>query len=357
VFTSLQHITNNENLPTFQLSNFLTYLRRINTMSIPKGNLSTQIETGAAESKQLSRGWRYTLSALLLITAGGAVTYQLLDAAQLKQTSALFIGLPLLIGLLTVNLTRARGLYGQVLRANVIGLALVAPLLGEGSICLLMAAPLFIGFSLIIAVLYDLLRRPRSLLCLALLPLLLGLAEKYTDIFTPQPEVVATTVTLAGNLTEWRARVQNIAPVAASDSFFLNLGFPLPTAYTKAGDDVIVTFKVGQQKAGFWWVQRHLNADGVFFEIETDTTPISNWIALHDSQVTLREMPGGSIQLTQTTRFTPLLFPMWYFVPFERYAIEQTHKLALATWTGASQPVWGESDSPWGTTTRMKPTY
>jgi hypothetical protein len=118
----------------------------------------------------------------------------------------------------------------------------------------------------------------------------------------------------------------------------------LPTTYTEAGPeaagpaaagDVIVAFEIRQQPAGFWRVHRQPTTAGVRFEVVADSTEIRNWVNILDSQVTVQEATDGNIWLTQTTRFVPLLYPLWYFVPFERYAIEQAHFLALASWQQA----------------------
>ena len=61
--------------------------------------------------------------------------YELIYYFALKTTSVLFIGLPLWIGLLIVNLVRTKGPYSFTVAITFILLCLIAPLLGEGSIC------------------------------------------------------------------------------------------------------------------------------------------------------------------------------------------------------------------------------
>ena len=294
-------------------------------------------EGGLQPPRRLSRGWRYMLSGLLGATVGGAAMYSLLGVAGLKQTSALFIGLPLLLGLLTIHLTHAAGPYGQVLRANAIGLAVVAPLLGEGSICLLMAAPLFVGVSMLVVVVYNAVRRPRTLLCFVMLPVLLGVAEKHSKRFTPGAEIVTTTVELCDAAESWRATVRDVVPVSKPAAFFLQAGLPLPDTYVAHGDEVVVRFRSGARPAGLWRARRRLTPDGVAFEMIADTTKIGTWIRILESRVAVQETPNGAVLLTQTTRFIPLLFPMWYFVPVERYTVAQAHAFAFAMWQAARE--------------------
>ncbi len=276
--------------------------------------------------------WRFAWSGLLLATSGTALAYALLDQYGFKQSSAMFIGLPLLVGLLTINLTRTRSVYGQVLRANVIGLTIIAPLLGEGSICLLMAAPLFIGVSMIGALIYDLIRGPQVMLCLAVLPFILGVLETHTTLFVPEVETVTTTTIVRGDVAHWRSTVREAVPVAEVTSSFLNLGFPLPAAYHRSGETIELTFASGDTQVGSWAVQRVVISEGVQFLIQEDTTPIQDWIQVLDSTVTANPLPDGTTHLTQQTRFLPELYPMWYFVPLERYGFDQAHDLALASW-------------------------
>jgi hypothetical protein len=95
--------------------------------------------------------------ALLVIATVSALVYRYIEARGQMQTYATFVGLPLLIGVLTAYLVRPRSGLGATLKITTILLCAVAPLLGEGMVCLLMAAPLIyivamLGYLLVVAI-------------------------------------------------------------------------------------------------------------------------------------------------------------------------------------------------------------
>jgi hypothetical protein len=113
------------------------------------------------------------------------------------------LSLPVVLALLVVNLARSRSLAGAVIRADIVFLLILAPAFGEGSICLIMASPLFLAVSLIGVALFKLTRG-------------------------------ATTAAIA------------VLP--------LRLGFPLPTAYDHHGDAAEIRFASGPRPRGSWVV-------------------------------------------------------------------------------------------------------
>jgi len=284
-------------------------------------------------SERLGRGWRATATVLMVGSAATAIGYRLLVIGHLEQTSALFVGLPLLLGLLTAHLTRARSPYGRALRADVLFLAVVAPLLGEGSVCLLMAAPIWIGVTIFGVAIYDAVKK-RAVLGVALLPLASGLAEHRAAGTHPVPVDVTTRTTVVGTAAAWADVVNKAVTPAANHSRFLALGFPLPLAYRSNGDDGTIAFSRSEGVVGSWQVHRETIADGVRFTMIRDTTKIAHWMSVRSSEIRV-ECSGSEVVIVQTTRFVPLLSPGWYFDPPERFAIREAHRLAIESWRGA----------------------
>jgi hypothetical protein len=284
-------------------------------------------------SDRLGRGWRATATVLLLGSAATAIGYRLLVLGHLEQTSALFVGLPLLLGLLTAHLTHARSPYGRVLRADILFLAVVAPLLGEGSVCLLMAAPIWIGVTIFGVAIYDAVKH-RAVLGVALLPLAAGLAEHRAAGTHPVPMDVTTRTAVAGTASAWVDVVSKGVTPAPNHSRFLALGFPLPLAYRWNGDDGTIAFSRSEGVSGSWQVHRDLIVDGVRFTVIRDTTKVAHWMSVQTSEIRV-ESSGAEVVIVQTTRFVPLLSPGWYFDPAERFAIREAHRLAIESWRGA----------------------
>jgi hypothetical protein len=154
--------------------------------------------------------------------------------------------------------------------------------------------------------------------------------EKGRLVSSP-PQSVRTRWEVPGSAAGWRAALQEAVPVAQNRSRFLALGFPLPLAYTMRGDEAEVRFTRAEGVTGHWRVRHLPSASGVSFELIEDTTKIAHWMEIKSSEVEVEEL-AGKVAVIQTTRFVPLLSPFWYFVPAQRFAVREAHRLALESW-------------------------
>src|SRR5437879_7919087 len=103
-----------------------------------------------------------TLAAVAVALGLGSFVYRLLHAADLGQSAAFFIGIPSLMAFAAAFIAlrlRASGVIGITFKAITIGLLLSGPLLGEGFICVLLAAPLFYAVGILIALAIEGVRR------------------------------------------------------------------------------------------------------------------------------------------------------------------------------------------------------
>src|SRR5512147_1110095 len=90
----------------------------------------------------------------LLVIAGAAAAsfyYHVLVFHHLEQTSALFIGIPTLIAAICVLTAKPQSATGTALKSVTLFLCIAGALLGEGFICIIMAAPLFYLVAILIA--------------------------------------------------------------------------------------------------------------------------------------------------------------------------------------------------------------
>ncbi|MFT5284331.1 MAG: hypothetical protein ACI8TQ_000487 [Planctomycetota bacterium] len=290
-----------------------------------------------AEPRLISKRVRLWLTTMIVISCVLSFVYYVLGQAHLEQTAALFIGLPVLLGLMVIHLTRTRNVWGRTVQANIIFLAIAAPLLGEGAICLLMASPLFIAISLTVVVVVRGFSGMRSgdSLALLFLPFAWGSLEKYG--FPPAPEilVVETETLVEGELGDWVRTIRGEVPVLDNDSTFLSLGFPLPVGYEEHGDQFVVHFSRCEGVEGRWLLRREMIENGARFQVLEDSTKMSHWMRFIDSEIEIVSEGNGELWVKQRTRFEPFLSPRAYFVPFQRFAIAETHALASSMWSAA----------------------
>ncbi len=113
------------------------------------------------------------------------IAYRAIVGIRLEQTSLLFIGLPAGLAILLALLPRSENAIASALKGITIAIGMSGALLGEGIVCVLMAAPLFYLLGLIVGIVTELdkrrAQREAKLLSVALLPLVVMSMEGVSD--------------------------------------------------------------------------------------------------------------------------------------------------------------------------------
>jgi hypothetical protein len=92
---------------------------------------------------QRQRTARRTLLGVVAALFAAMLIYKILKVGHLEQTALFYLGIPALIALTVVATVRPRSTLGTIMATITVGLALAGPLLAEGIVCLIIAAPLF----------------------------------------------------------------------------------------------------------------------------------------------------------------------------------------------------------------------
>ena len=288
--------------------------------------------------KQLSKNWRITLNVLfptVAVAAAFVAYYEIIDYVELKTTSALFIGLPILIGLLVVNFAHTKSVFGMTIKTTIISLCLIAPFLGEGSICILMAAPIFLLVNLVLVAIYQSIKRKYQsikkkylILLLTCIPFFMGFIEK-NSLTKKQEFLKVTTETIVeGTLEQWQVKISNSTHISENVPMFLSLGFPLPTKISDHNSQLLITF----DKGGFWKVNKEVKKGSIKYTVIKDTSKINHWIKIKDSHLEIIRINNQRVLIKQTTSYYSKVFPKWYFAPFQKLAIKQLHQFAILSW-------------------------
>jgi hypothetical protein len=247
---------------------------------------------------------------------------------RLEQTSALFIGLPALLAIIIVLTPRAKTATGVIMKSMTVALLMSAPILGEGFICIVMAAPLFYLVGAVIGLLSDRQRKKQSppLVVVVLLPILLASLEGTTPSlsFSRGNEVTATKI-VAGTPAEVERSLARAPVFDAPLPPFLRLKFPLPTSASgdglHVGAERRIHFAGGEGKPGDLTMRvAGRTATSVTFRAESDTSHIAHWMTWRESRVTWRPIGPAQTEVTWTIAYDRELDPAWYFGPWERYA-------------------------------------
>jgi hypothetical protein len=290
---------------------------------------------------------RWVIAGIVAALVLGAAVHRLTVVGRIDQTAALFIGVPATIALVVAWSGPARSATSLIFKVMTVALMLAGIVLGEGLICLLMAAPLFYLVGWMVGATVDAIRSRRAgsdghdrrsdVIATSLLavPLLAMTTEGLLVSFPRHETVVAERiVALAPEAVEAALaqppRVGGVLPA------FLSIGFPRPVAAAgtglAVGDRRSVSFvgrKAGAKPRDLTLEVVERAPGYVRFRAVGDRTKIAEWLRWDEAEVTWEPVesgtrPGGTsgqaTRVTWTLRYARLLDPAWYFAPLERYA-------------------------------------
>ena len=284
---------------------------------------------------------RRTLLGVVAALFVAMLTYKILKVGHLEQTALFYVGIPALIALTVVAAARPRSTLGTIMATITVGLALAGPLLDEGVVCLVVAAPLFYLCGAIVGVLADRARRNKGMQALLIIPLLFSVEGTVTSL--PRGgEVTATRTAPAGtDLNQALAAAPVFGPVRSP---LLRLKFPKPVRAEGAGLEPGATRHIDftpRKSLGIGatptprsmdlTVIRH-SSGLVVFAITRDTT-LARWL-----QLTEAEFRWQGSRLTVTLRYRRTFDPAWYFGPVQRYGMREAAVYLAETFTGRAEP-------------------
>jgi hypothetical protein len=246
------------------------------------------------------------------------------------------VGLPLLLALGLALSRPAKTAVGSTLKGLTIALLLLAPLLREGYICILFAAPVFYSIGLSIAFKIDRQKeRAKRLETAALATFFAILALEGTTPTTSfsRYNLVSVTKILTANINDVRQQLAQTPQFDRHKPWFLKI-FPNPVAATGSGLAVgaerqlhFVTYK------HIWWtkVEGDLrlkivssNPQYLKFEIVHDDSYLSHYLTWKTSEVSLTPIDDRHTVVTWTLTYHRNLDPFWYFGPLQSYAVQLT---------------------------------
>lgn len=275
---------------------------------------------------------RWALPFLALAITAGCLMYRILVLKQLEQTGLLFAGIPALLAVIVACTPKAKTLIGGTLKATTFFLLLSAPLLGEGFICILMAAPIFYAVALAVAAVIREIRssvknRKQTILpCLALIGILpMSLEGSRPALSFDREEAVTARRTVRATPEEVEIAMSRSPRTNLPIPLFFK-SFPRPTEAhgdgLKPGDFRSIHFAGGEGHPGDVVLRVVESGPGhARFEVVSDKSKIAHWLAWEYADVHWRATGAGQTQVEWTLGYRRLLDPAWYFRPWERYAV------------------------------------
>jgi hypothetical protein len=288
------------------------------------------IPEDASLSRVNSAQWMiaaFLFTALIL----GAVFYWMVRGLGFGHTSLMFVGIPVVLAIILVLAPTPRSATGSILRGMTVALLIVAPLVGEGYLCILLASPLFLAVGVVVGALVDSSRADRSttLSCIAIVFLPLSLEGIVPQLTHNRTQSVEATQMVNAPAAQIEAALAQSPNITTALPLFLRAGFPRPLEaygsglaldslrtihFTGAEGDPPgdLVMRVAAAKTGY-----------VRFETISDSSKLLQWVRWRSSEVTYRPIDPTHTVVTWRISFDRQLDPYWYFGPWEQFAVGQ----------------------------------
>ena len=280
---------------------------------------------------------RAAIVALATTLACCGILYRVLVTYQpLGRTGLMFIGLPALLAILLAVAAPAKTITGAIVFGITLVLLLVAPLMGEGYLCILIAAPLFYAVGVAMGLAFDATRkwredmRQRTLRCATLVLLIPMSAEGvFPGTTIPRGQTVEVTRVVDAPAAAVEGALTGSPRIEMKLPRFLRIGFPRPLAAhgsgLEVGDARTIHFSGAEGDPEGDLVVRVTEREPGFVRLETvsDSSKLTQWLQWEASDVEWRAVDATHTRVTWRIHFARELDPAWYFTPWERLAVHE----------------------------------
>lgn len=297
---------------------------------------------GEPEAVRMPSPARWILAGVLVLGLFPLLVFlRLMSWGGMDQTALFYIGLPVVLALIVVLLARPQSAVGVAMAVTTVLLLLSGPLLGEGMVCLVIAAPLIYGVVALVAWVCTALSGgdrygPHSYVAV---PLLFALTlEGVAGLsLLPRQDTGVGSALVAAEPEQVAAALATPPTYESPEAFFLSaIAFPEPVEAVgeglAVGDTRLIHFTPRTTLAlddeptprhmELEIIDSRVHADGgrVVFGVTDDTT-LARWMDLRTATATWEREAGGT-RLTWEFDYTRTYDPSWYFGPVQSYATD-----------------------------------
>jgi len=288
---------------------------------------------------------RWVLVALIAAFAVGGTLYRLLMDHNLGHSAAMFLGIPAVMAILLALTPKAKTVTGGILKGITLALLMVAPLLGEGYVCIVFASPLFYLVGIAVGSVADWQKRKRKMMlsCAALVLLPMSFEGIVPQLSFNRMQTVEVNSVVDGTEATVEQRLALSPDVARTLPAPLRIGFPRPMDAWGTGLNVGASRTIhfagaeGDPPGDLIMLVTESRAGFVRFDAVSDTSKLTQWVRWQSSEVQWQRIDESHTRVTWRVRFERELDPAWYFAPIERAAVHEAAKYLIEANAGAGK--------------------
>lgn len=290
---------------------------------------------------------------LLVVVIGGGFFVSAMYFHRLNASAAFYIGLPALIAVLIIMTNPSDNPIGATMKGITLMLVLSVPLLQEGFICVLIAAPLFYAVGAAVAYLYVQIRnknKDSTLQSSALLIMLVASMEgMHEDLTVERFNLVEVEKVIAAPAHAVAAQLQQPVQLQNKSLSLLSL-FPFPEIEHE-GDTQRMHFVYNKH---IWFnavvgdvnVQVTERGDNfIHSEVVSDNSYLKNYMDWKTSRVEWQAIDANHTKVKWSIGYDRKLDPAWYFGPIEAYTVELVADMLIDNAATPAGVVAGSSGS------------
>lgn len=278
---------------------------------------------------------RLIFIAILLSAFTGIVISTLRDKG-LDGSALLYIGIPTFIALAFANTAASKSVMGSTLKAITFVILISGPLLQEGYICMIMAAPILYIIGALAAWPFDHYRKKKNnaaklnTFVLPALLVLMSMEGVFNETSFNRINTVNHTQIIEASVSEIKSRLALSRPLQKADSLFANV-FPQPDKINANGlavgdnhwvDISYLKWIYWNEKRGKvrFEVAEHTNNSLRFIPVSDDSY-LSAYLTWKDTIITLDAVSDTQTRVTWSINYQRDIDPAWYAQPLQQYAM------------------------------------
>lgn len=283
---------------------------------------------------------QWMIIAAILLSAFTGLGIGLLRTSGLDSSALLYIGVPVIIALVFATATpQSKSVMGYTLKGISFVILISGPLLQEGFICMIMAAPILYIVGALVAWPIDHYRKQQqrdketsklNVIVIPALFLVMSMEGTLNEFSFERSNIVEHTQVINASVSDIRKKLGANRLLADTAPLFAKL-FPKPSMINAEG--LSIGSKHWVEISYFKWIYWNEKRGVTQFKVTEnkdhyirlspvlDTSYISSYLTWGNAEIYFEPVANNQTKVTWRVAFNRKIDPVWYVQPLQRYAV------------------------------------